>query len=380
MTPAKSVTNAKICPTCGTHLSENATRCLVCGRTFVAAENKVSAKAVQAPRLPEITISLPLALGLIAIFLAIGAVVVFFLLRSTGRVVEPTPTASPTVTTTITLTPTASLTPTTVPSFTPLPPNEYIVKANDLCSSIAYTFDVSINSIILLNNLSADCSLSVDQVLLIPQPTLTPSPMPSATLSEVESTEDACEKLDYTVAENDTLSSIAYNYDISIDNIKEYNGLTSDVVYQGQLLTLPLCRRNPTPGPTPTATLPPPYPAASLLLPANGTIYMALNDTITLQWAAVGTLRENEMYQVTIEDITDGTGRKLVDYVSDTKYIIPESFRPTDDRPHIIEWSIMPVRQTGTDEQDKPIWGTAGTPSVKRSFGWWGGNIASPTP
>jgi LysM repeat protein len=380
MSPAKSATNTKICPTCGTRLNENATRCLVCGRTFTVVETKANVKAVQAPRLPEITLSLPLALGMIAIFLAIGAIVVFFLLRSTGRVVEPTVTATPTTTATVTITPTASLTPTIAPSFTPLPPVEYIVKSGDLCSSISYTFDVAINTIILANNLDANCTLSIGQVLLIPQPTPTPSPMPSATLSEVEATEDACEKFTYTVTENDTLSSISLNYNISIDAIKEENGLTSDIVYSGQPLVIPLCRRNPTAGPTPTATLPPPYPASSLLLPADGSVFMALNETITLQWAAVGTLRENEMYQVSIEDITDGTGRKLVDYVSDTKYIVPESFRPTDDRPHIIRWSIMPVRQTGTDENDKPIWDSAGTPSIQRVFSWWGGNIASPTP
>ena len=43
--------------------------------------------------------------------------------------------------------------------------------------------------------------------------------------------------------------------------IREENGMTSDSVFLGQSLTIPLCRRYATPGPTPTATPPPPYPA-----------------------------------------------------------------------------------------------------------------------
>ena len=71
-------------------------------------------------------------------------------------------------------------------------------------------------------------------------------------------------------------------------------------------------------------------------------------DVITLQWASVGELRENEAYAVTIEDVTEGNARKLVEYVKDTKFIVPESFRPTSTTPHVFRWSILPVRQTGT--------------------------------
>jgi len=381
MTTGKTSSTNKTCPTCGTRISENATRCLVCGRVFTTADSKPAAKNIQGPKIPEITLSLPIALGLIALILVVGAGTVFLLLRSTGRVVEPTTTPTSTSTATITITPTASLTPTLAPTFTPLPPFEYIVQSNDTCSLIAGSFNVSINSIVLLNNLPADCgTLSIGQILLIPQPTPTPSPLPTSTLSAMDATEEACDKLEYTVGEYDTLSSIAANYNVSMDSIKEYNGKTTDTVYQGEVLIIPLCRRNPTEGPTPTATLPPPYLAPNLLLPAHGSVFLNVNETITLQWAAVGTLRENEFYQVSIEDITEGTGRKLVDYVVDTKYIVPSTFRPVGDDPHIIQWWITPVRQTGTTEDMKPIYDTAGAPSEKRVFSWAGSNIATPTP
>lgn len=372
----------KICPTCGTRLSESAVRCLVCGRNFTPME-RASSKDVQSARMPDITLSLPLALGVMVLVLAIGAGVVFLVLRSTGRVTEPTPTATASLTPTTEFTATITLTPSPMPTPTPLPPLEYIVKEGDFCSSIALAFNVSINSIVLQNNLPADCGLlSVGQPLMIPQPTPTASPPPTSTLSPAEATEAACEKLDYTVKENDTLSTIAANYNISIDSLKSYNGLTSDIVYQGQTIIIPLCSRKPTEGPTPTPTLPPPYSAPNLLLPADGTAFMTMSDTITLQWAAVGTLRQNEAYAVTIEDITEGKGRKLVDYVTDTKLIIPSSFRPRENIPHVFRWSILPVRQISTSKEGTPVWDSAGAVSVQRVFTWWGvgGTELTPTP
>jgi LysM repeat protein len=325
--------------------------------------------------------SLPLALGLLVILLGIGAAVVFFVLQSTGKVVEPTPTATQTATQTVTLTPTASLTSSPVPTFTPLPPVEYQVQANDTCISIAYAFKVSVISIVTLNNLSAECNtLSVGQKLQIPQPTPTPSPMPTSTLSAAEATDTACDKMEYVVKENDTLSTIAANYNVGMDAIRSYNNLPNETVYQGMTLIIPLCARLPTAGPTPTATPPPPYPAPNLLLPVDGTAYMAVNDVITLQWASVGTLRANESYAVSIEDLTGGSGLKVVDHVIDTKYIVPSSLRPVSNQPHIYRWTVFAARQTGTTKEGEPIWESGGAASSPRVFSWWGGNPAGATP
>ncbi|MEM5773753.1 MAG: LysM peptidoglycan-binding domain-containing protein, partial [Anaerolineaceae bacterium] len=281
---SEKTTSIKTCPTCGTRLNENAARCTVCGRNFVVAGDAADHK-IKGARLPSITLSLPIALLLILIFVVIGAGVVYFMLDTSNQIVEPTVTPTITQTPTVTFTPTASLTPTQAPTWTPLPPISYTVKEGDLCSGIAGVFNVSINTIILENNLNTDCFIYPGLVLSIPQPTATPSPQPSSTLSEIESTDDACEKLSYKVQEGDTLSSISYNYNISVTVIKEYNGLTTDIVYEGMPLVLPLCQRNPTQGPTPTATLPPPYPAANLLQPSDGQVFVAANETITLQWA-----------------------------------------------------------------------------------------------
>jgi LysM repeat protein len=374
----------EICPTCGTKLPEGAARCLVCGTEITAPGKAKSAKAVQGSRMPIITVSLPAALGFLALFLGIGAVLVFFAIRNQPEVVV-SPTPSPTGTST--LTPTASTTPETpIPTGTPEPsptPFTYIVRDGDLCSSIAFSFDVSIASIVRLNNLPADCgTLFIDQEILIPAPTATASPMPSATLSGAEATDAACEKVAYTVEDTDTLSGISLNYNVSITAIKEYNGLTTDSVFSGQVLQIPLCRRNPTPGPTPTPTPPPPYAAPNLLLPADGSPFNLADDSITLQWASVGALRENEAYAVTVEDVTEGEGRRLVEYVIDTKFIIPVTFRPEDSTPHVLRWWVMAVRQVGTDEEGRPIYDIAGAVSEPRVFTWSGssGPAATPTP
>ena len=216
--------------------------------------------------------------------------------------------------------------------------------------------------------------------LLIPQPTPTPPPLPTATLSEIDLTEAACTKISYTVSSGDTLSSIARNYNVSIESIKQWNGISSDVVYEGQNITIPLCERLPTAGPTPTATLPPPYQAPALLLPVDGAPFTTANDTISLQWASVGTLRENEAYAVTVEDVTQGEGRKLVEYVTDTKFIVPASFRPNDLVPHIIRWFVLAVRQTSTGDDGQPIYDPAGDVSTPRTFIWWANVVSSPTP
>lgn len=370
-----STSSSKVCPNCGTRVSGNATRCLVCGKPLTG--NAPTGKSmIQTPRVPELTITLPVALGLIVIIMIISAAVVFFVMRSgsipnTALVVTPTETLTRTPTPEQSYTPTLTFTP--APTFTPLPPVEYTVKSGELCSGIAASFNVSIQSIVLLNNLSADCTpLYIGQKLLIPQPTPTASPMPTVTLNPEQSTEEACSKLQYKVTSNDTLSSISANYNIDMEVIKQYNGKTTDTVFEGEVIVLPLCQRRPTAGPTPTATLPPPYPAPPLLLPADGAIYDANNDTVTLQWAAVGILRQNEAYSITVEDLTDGTGRKITDVTASTKYIVPVSFRPLSNTPHILRWSVLPVRQNGQDKEGEPIWDSAGSNSVTRVFSWWG--------
>lgn len=359
--------STKNCPTCGSRLGPGATRCSVCGTVVNAAG---AGKPVRVNTMPEITLSLPVVLGMIVLLLAIGAAVVYFVLgggKPADPAAIPTITTTPTVSPTPSITPTETITPTALPTNTPLPPQAYTVKENDSCLTIAFTFDVSVQSIIMLNDLDADCTLSIGKELQIPHPTATPTPQPTSTLDPTQEAEEACETVDVIVGENDTLSGIAANYGITMDAIKQYNGMTSDIVQVNRVLKIPLCKRGPEA--TPSATPIPPYSAAPLLLPADGASFTSAGDTISLQWAAVGELRSNEAYAVTIEDVS--VGNKTVVYVTETKYTIPETMRPADATPHTFRWSILPVRQTGSDQTTgTPIWEPAGAVSGQRVFSW----------
>ena len=225
------------------------------------------------------------------------------------------------------------------------------------------------DSIIQLNGVNCDV-LSVGQVLKIPRPTPTPSPAPTNTLNPTEAAAADCSKVEVIVKAGDTMGGIAANYAVSPESIQAYNNKPNDVVYEGEKLIIPLCeQRLETASPTPV----PPYAAPNLLLPADGASYVNPSEVITLQWSSVGTLRQNEAYAVTVEDVTEGNARKLVQYVTDTKLIVPESFRPTSTSPHVFRWSVLSVRQVGTDKDSgNPIWEPGGAVSGQRVFSWVG--------
>jgi len=372
MAQEKSVNKTKVCPVCGTRLSENASRCLVCGSQLKSKAETKSNTTIKTKRIPDIKLSLPIAIVLLLLFIALIGVLIFFVIQSNQPQTEVIATdVTPSLTPTQTLTPTETNTPTNIPTWTPLPPIEYTVQEGDVCSYIAAVFSVSIQSIIRENNLDASCSLSPGKVLMIPQPTPTASPQPTATSDQQQVPESSCQTVSYEVKSDDTLSKIAANYNVSMAAIREYSGMLTDVVYEGQYLTIPLCERKPTAGPTPTPTPPPPYPSPNLLLPMDGAAFNLTNDAITLQWAVVSELNTNELYAVTVEDLTSEDRKMIVQYVTDTKFILPVSFRPTDQIPHIMRWWVTVVRQINTGDS-APIYEPAGLLSEKRVFSWIG--------
>jgi hypothetical protein len=68
-----------------------------------------------------------------------------------------------------------------------------------------------------------------------------------------------------------------------------------------------------------------------------------------------------------------------VEYVNDTKFIVPESFRPNDTRPHVIRWTVLAARQVGTDDDGRPVYEPAGAVSAPRVF-TWSGSAGGATP
>ena len=366
------------CPVCGTRISENATRCLVCGTTLDGAATPKKDSPIDSKRIPEVKMSLGALIGLGLLILALIGVVIFLVINqdragTTAAPVIEEPTQ--TMTQTMTLTPTNTPTLQPEPTWTPLPDLDYVVKANETCSDIAAQFRVSVQSIILANNLSTDCLLSEGRTLKVPQPTLTPSPVPTATPESIEVIADICTNtVSIVVSSSDTLQGIALNYNVAMKDIQDFNQLTGTTIRQGQTLIIPLCDRLPTPGPTLTPTPLPPYPAPNLLLPRSGAAFSATDESVTLQWAAVAALQSDEVYRVKVQDLTSVEEKILVEYVTDTKFILPSTFRPTDGNPHIIQWSVTVARQINQDNNN-PIYEEAGATSAFRVFSWIGTGV-----
>lgn len=331
--------------------------------------------------MPMMTLSAPIMIIMLLVLLGVGAGFTYFALELTGNIVEPVETETPTITplpsTTATLTaPTATITP--LPSPTPF---TYIVQSDDSCLAIAFVFSTSVQAIVLENGLSADCTdLSIGQELRIPQPTPTATPLATSTPGAQQATIEACDKVFHVVAQNETLSLISQQYGVPVATIMEWSGKSADAAFFGETLTIPLCLRSSVAGATVTPSPAPEYPAPELLRPRNGEAFTLPDETITLQWAAVSELRDNESYLVTLTDITSGRNLELTVSVRDTKFVVPESMKPSDDIPHIFSWSVVPVAQIGVDEDGRPRYRESGPSSQPSYFSWVGETASITTP
>lgn len=377
----------KICPTCGTQVRQGAKKCLVCGTQLTQQVVKSRQKEgqgtnIQGSRMPIMTLSAPLMIIMLVLFLGIGSGVTFLALNLSGNIAQAIETNTPTLTLPPTSTPTLTiptLTASPLPSPTPL---SYIIQENDTCLEIAFIFNTSVLSIVTENGLAADCTnLTVGQTLRIPQPTPTQTPIATNTPSSQQATIQACDKAFHVVQENETLSLIAVAYEVPLEAIMEWSGKSVDTAFFGETLTIPLCLRRSVAGVTVTPSPAPDYPAPELLRPRNGEAFTLSNDIVTLQWAAVSELRENESYLVSILDITSGSSRELIVSVRDTKYVVPETLRPRDDLPHIFRWSVVTVAQIGVNEDGSPRYRESGPRSQPSYFSWLGStSVTTPQP
>ena len=96
--------------------------------------------------------------------------------------------------------------------------NIYIVKKGDTLFDIAALKGVSVNEIKEANNLKTDL-LQIGQVLNIPTP--------------------SSGEINYIVQKGDNLYTIANKYDVTIDDIKKLNNLSTNTLQIGQVLKIP---------------------------------------------------------------------------------------------------------------------------------------------
>ncbi|QTC40458.1 LysM peptidoglycan-binding domain-containing protein [Bacillus sp. V3] len=103
----------------------------------------------------------------------------------------------------------------------------YTVQSGDYLSKIGQKFDVYVAELKEWNNLSSD--------VIYPGQVLNVSASTGSTTTQVKS---ATTGSTYTVQSGDTLSHIAVRYDVSVSQIKSWNGLKSDTIYVGQKLSM----------------------------------------------------------------------------------------------------------------------------------------------
>ena len=106
----------------------------------------------------------------------------------------------------------------------------YTVKAGDSLYKIAKEYNTTVNAIMNVNNLTSN-ALQVGQVLKIP------------TTTNQEETKDY---INYTVKSGDSLYKIANNYNITVDAIKKLNNLTSNNLQINQVLKIPTTSQQET--------------------------------------------------------------------------------------------------------------------------------------
>jgi LysM repeat protein len=214
----------------------------------------------------------PYIIGGIAILLAIVGIVLLIIYLVGGgsgpqislfssKTPTPTETATPTPVTptaTSTSTPTVTNTPTQTLTSTPSGPFEYQVQEGDNCTTIAEQFDVDVEVLMVLNNLTSGCFIDIGQTILVPAPdqelpTATPLPTDIRPGTEIE----------HRVRTGDSLYALALAFNTTeeaiIDATNEYrvkNDLEeiedNNDIFVGDILIIPV--NIVTPVPTATST------------------------------------------------------------------------------------------------------------------------------
>lgn len=98
--------------------------------------------------------------------------------------------------------------------------DSYTVKRGDTLYSIANKYNTDVNTLKQLNNLDNN-NLSIGQVLLLP------------------GNETSQNTTSYMVKPGDTLYSIAREFNTTVDELKDYNTLTTNILSVGQQLQIP---------------------------------------------------------------------------------------------------------------------------------------------
>lgn len=208
----------------------------------------------------------PIILYIIAGVLGIIGIVVIILALTGGfsgggiqlfATKTPTPTITPSPTNTSIPTPTATITetPTITPTSTASAPFTYVIQEGDTLYDICSRLDLGDNCLINIFFLnpqidSAAPIIRVGDTVILPyagMPLLTPTPIPTG-----------ARQIIYFVLPGDSLGAIANEFNSTVDAIVKANKNiledTTDVIYPGMKLVVPINLITPVPTITATAT------------------------------------------------------------------------------------------------------------------------------
>jgi len=249
--------------------------------------------------------------------------------------------------------PTATFTPTPTPV-----PLTYTVKSGDYPSIIADLYNVTVKSLMKLNNLNDVSTLHVGQVLVIPS---------ASEMTEAAEAKPTAQTISYTVQSGDTLLGIALDHDSTVEDIRKANPDTGlDLIFPGQQILVPLAPPTPTPiptiPPTPTATPGPAYPAPNLLSPVVGQVVD--DPTLFFNWASTGLLASDEYY---VLQLTWSNGKQTQAWGKNSSGRITKAQRPANG---LITWTVSIMRQTGANADGSPTGFSLSRPGEQRTVEW----------
>ncbi|MGQ9850568.1 MAG: LysM peptidoglycan-binding domain-containing protein [Aggregatilineaceae bacterium] len=312
---------------------------------------------------------------------------------ATPRALAPAVTATPTqnimmsLPTVTPMPPTATPTPTVTPCYQTAGQGDTVLGMAYRCGHR----DMAVVDLILeINNMKSPQELQLGQTLEIPWPTPTPVPGQETPAVEADAeigedvpdltptlrlnqfgTPDTLARYEnieptlrpghawHIVTEGETILSIAYDYDTTIEVLSQINpeipflqcdygdptGGPNCVVLLsiGQRVRVPVPLPSPTPTFTPAGTLTPtpsatptinaPYP----LSPDDGARFAA-DQLVTLRWGSTGTLAKQERYIVHVRDLQ--TGQEYMAPVAELSYVLPGGWQPADGNRHAFEWWV----------------------------------------
>ena len=255
----------------------------------------------------------------------------------------------------------------------------------DTLFDLALQYRISLQSILETNEMTENSSIIAGQPLLIPWPTATPPLQPVGLEFNGELViADPIDCRRYEIVSGDSLNAIAARADIDYDLFLLVNRLTSESIIQpGDTVCIPQivygATLPPTAGPSPTPSATPLPPGPSLLYPVQQAVIDPPDGLITLQWAALRDLAEDDWYMVEVTDMDVLDSAPWRGFTRDNAFQVPANWRPKLAESHQMRWRVSLVKVTGFREDGMPIF-TYGGESSEDAFFIWEGAVPTPTP